>query len=207
MSNGNLIIGAGGHGKVVADALVSAGMPLIGFVDDDPDIIGQQILQFPVLGKIDQWPEFNVEGIVIAIGNNHIRRIIQEKMESQGRPNWITVIHPRATVSKTARLGIGTVVMAGAIVNPDVVIGQHAIINTGATVDHDCVIGDHVHIAPGVHLAGGVQIGNNALIGIGSVIIPGVKVGNDTTVGAGTVIIKDVPSKVTAKGVPARWHD
>lgn len=205
MSKGNLIIGAGGHGKVVADALVSAGMSLIGFVDDDPKITGKKVLNFPVLGKIDQWLEFNAEGIVIAIGNNYIRRSIREKTETQGRPNWITVIHPRATVSNTVKLGIGTVILAGAIVNPDTEIGQHAIINTGATIDHDCKVGDYVHIAPGVHLAGGVQIGDNTLIGIGSAIIPGLHVGNDTTVGAGAVITRDVPASVTARGVPARW--
>lgn len=205
MSKGNLIIGAGGHGKVVADALVSAGMPLIGFVDDDPEIIGQRILRFPVLGKIDQWLEYDFEGTVIAIGNNYIRRSIQERMEIRGRPNWITVTHPKAIVSNTVKIGTGTVILAGAIVNPDSVIGQHTIINTGATVDHDCVIGDFVHIAPGVHLAGGVQIDDNTLIGIGSAIIPGIHVGNDTTVGAGAVITKDVPARVTAKGIPARW--
>ena len=206
MSKGNLIIGAGGHGKVVADAILSAGMPLLGFLDDNPDTIGQQILGYPVLGNIAQWLEFDADGLVIAVGNNRIRRMIQQKLEASAHPNWITVIHPKAIVAASLKVGVGTVVMAGAIVNPDTVIGQHTIINTGATVDHDCVIGDYVHIAPGVHLAGGVTVGNNTLIGIGSAVIPSCQVGEDTTVGAGSVVIKDIPSSVVAKGVPARWN-
>lgn len=207
MSKGNLIIGAGGHGKVVADAMFSAGMPLLGFLDDNPDIIGQQLLGFPVLGMIYQWQEFEADGLFIAIGNNRIRRMIQQKMESIAHPNWITVIHPKAILAGSVKIGIGTVVMAGAIVNPDTVIGQHVIINTGATVDHDCVIGDYVHIAPGGHLAGSVTIGKNTLIGIGSAVIPGCQIGEDTIVGAGSVVVKDVPSGVIAKGVPALWNE
>lgn len=205
MSKGVLIIGAGGHGKVVADALLERGIPLIGFVDDNPNMIGQKILGFPVLGAIDHWLEFDAEGLVIAIGNNHIRHNIQQKLEAMSHPNWIKVIHPKAVVAESAKLGVGTVIMAGAIINPDAVIGQHTIINTGATIDHDCVIGDYVHIAPGVHLAGNVCIGNSTLIGIGSNVIPGCHIGSDTVVGAGTLIIQNIPAGVTAKGIPARW--
>jgi sugar O-acyltransferase (sialic acid O-acetyltransferase NeuD family) len=205
MSKGNLIIGAGGHGKVVADAMRLVGMSLLGFVDDNSDMIGQQLLGFPVLGKISQWQEFDVDGLIIAIGSNHIRHMIQQQVEATGRPNWIRVIHPKAVLAETVKVGSGTVVAAGAIVNPDTVIGRHVIINTGATVDHDCVVGDYVHIAPGVHLAGGVKIGDNTFVGIGGVVIPNCHIGTNATIGAGSVVIKDVPAGVTAKGVPARW--
>ena len=207
MSRGNLIVGAGGHGKVVADALLAAGMKLLGFLDDDLTRMNQVVLGYPVLASSDKWTELNAEGLVIGVGNNHIRQQLQEKIKAIAWPNWIKVIHPRAVVAQTALVGVGTVVMAGAIINPDAVIGEHAIINTGATVDHDCTVGKYVHIAPGVHLAGEVSVGDSAFIGIGSVVLPGCRIGKNAVIGAGAVVINDVPDDVVAKGIPARWDE
>lgn len=205
MTKGNLIIGAGGHGKVIADMMLVQGMPLMGYLDDDPIHLGQQVLGLPVVGRVEQWRDFDPGGLVIGIGDNVVRRDIMQGLSPEANSLWITVVHPRATVAGSARLGTGTVVVAGAVINPKVVIGQHTIINTGATVDHDCVIGDFVHIAPGANLAGDVHVEEGAFLGIGCCVIPGCKIGAWAVVGAGAVVVRDVPPGVTAKGVPARW--
>ncbi|MBZ0319453.1 MAG: acetyltransferase [Anaerolineae bacterium] len=205
MMRGNLIIGAGGHGKIIADLMLSQGMKLIGFLDDNQSLIGQRIFELPVLGKSSEWEKFEPDGIVLAIGDNSIRSKILQKLTSNVMLPWITVVHPKAIVASSVKLGIGTTVMAGAIINCDAVLGDHTIINTGATVDHDCVIGDFVHIAPGVNLAGGVRVNNGAFLGIGSCVIPNCTIGENSVIGAGAVVIRDIPSNAVAKGVPARW--
>lgn len=205
MMRGNLIIGAGGHGKVIADIMLSCGMAVMGFLDDNPFLIGKQILGLPILGNVENWLNFDVEKLVVGIGDNSVRRLIVQRIEQVGSPIWATAIHPRATIANSVVVDIGTVVMAGAVINPDTTLGQHTIINTGATVDHDCEIGNFVHIAPGTHLAGGVHIGDGAMLGIGCSVTPGCNVGQGSIVGAGAVVVCDVPSGVIAKGVPARW--
>jgi sugar O-acyltransferase (sialic acid O-acetyltransferase NeuD family) len=199
-----LIIGAGGHAKVVADCLNQQGVSVMGFVDDNPALKGQALLGLPVLGTITQWEDFQPNGVIIAIGNNALRRKLASQLTS-ATDRWVQAIHPKSVLSPTVRLGAGSLVVAGAVINVDTVIGQHTIINTGATVDHDCVIGDFVHIAPGVNIAGGVYVEDGAFLGIGARVIPGCRIGAGAVIGAGATVIQDIPPHVIAKGIPARW--
>lgn len=202
---GVLVIGAGGHAKVVADILACQGEIVIGFLDDNPDSWGTRRLGLPVLGGIDLFDSHSPGGLVMGIGDNMARQRIVGRLGTAANGLWRSAIHPRSTVASSVRVGSGVVVAAGAVVNPDSVLGDHVIVNTGATVDHDCMIGNYVHIAPGVHMSGGVQVGLGVLIGVGASVAPGKTIGDWAVVGAGAVVVRDVPGRVTAKGVPARW--
>ena len=205
--SGLLVLGAGGHGKVVADILQCAGFTVTGFLDDDPERWDTSCLGLPVLGAIDTYADHDPDGLVLGVGSNRARQLIVDRLGAQADPLWINAIHPRAIIADSVHFKRGIAVMAGAIINPDTVISDHVIINTGATVDHDCIIGDYVHIAPGVHLAGGVKIGEGTFIGIGAAVIPYLSIGKWVTVGAGAAVVHAVPDGVTAKGVPARWQE
>jgi sugar O-acyltransferase (sialic acid O-acetyltransferase NeuD family) len=193
--HGVVVIGAGGHAKVVISTLTACGTPVAAVVDDDDSKWGTEALGTRV-GRIERAQ--GGRGIV-GIGDNAQRR---EMVRALGL-DWQTAVHPAAYVHPSVKLGRGTVVFAGAVVQPDAVIGDHVIVNTGATVDHDCVIGDFAHLAPGVHLAGSVQVGEGAFLGIGSVACPGVRIGRWARLGAGAVAIRDLPDGVVAVGVPA----
>jgi sugar O-acyltransferase (sialic acid O-acetyltransferase NeuD family) len=195
---GVTVIGAGGHAKVVIATLKAAGKKVACIYDDDPEKKGSSILKVKVKGPIPK----KISGpAVIAIGDNLARKELAGKI---GGARWTRVVHPKAIVHRTAKLGPGTVVFAGAIVQPDTRIGAHSIVNTGATVDHDCTLGDFVHVAPGCHLAGGVKADEGVFMGIGSWALPGTKVGAWTIVAAGAGVAQDLPDRVTAVGVPAR---
>jgi sugar O-acyltransferase (sialic acid O-acetyltransferase NeuD family) len=194
--DGVVVIGAGGHAKVLISTLAACGVPVAAVVDDDDTKWGMDA-QGTRVGRIER--EFGGRGIV-GIGDNAQRR----EMAIALGLDWQTVVHPSAYVHPSAKLGRGTVVFAGAVVQPDAVIGDHVIVNTGATIDHDCIVGDYAHLAPGVHLSGAVQVGEGAFLGIGSVVCPGIKVGRWATLGAGGVAIRDVADGVVAVGVPAR---
>jgi sugar O-acyltransferase (sialic acid O-acetyltransferase NeuD family) len=204
--SGILILGAGGHAKVVADILTCQGRYVIGFLDDDPALWGSSSLGLPILGGTQAYVDYAPDGLVIGIGRNQRRQAVVERLGPDADRLWVNAVHPGAIIASSVRLGKGVAVMAGAIINPEAVIGDHAIINTGATVDHDCQIGAFCHIAPGTHLAGNVRIGEGAIVGIGSSAIPGCVVGDWSVIGAGAVIVRDIPGGVTAKGVPARWN-
>jgi sugar O-acyltransferase (sialic acid O-acetyltransferase NeuD family) len=193
---GVVVIGAGGHAKVLISTLTACGVPVAAVVDDDDTKWGTDA-QGTRVGRIE--PRLGGRGIV-GIGDNAQRR----EMAGALSLDWQTVVHPSAYVHPSAKLGRGTVVFAGAVVQPDAVIGDHVIVNTGSTIDHDCVVGDYAHLAPGVHLAGSVHVGEGAFLGIGSVVCPGVKIGRWATLGAGGVAIHDVAERVVAVGVPAR---
>jgi sugar O-acyltransferase (sialic acid O-acetyltransferase NeuD family) len=197
---GPIVVGSGGHAKVVIATARAAGLEITRVVDDDPDRRGTEVLGVPVA-----WPSTLVLAdpdaeVVLAIGNNRVRA----QLAAEARCRFVTIVHPRAIVDPTARLGPGTVVFAGAVIQADAVLGAHVIVNTTASIDHDCVLGDFVHIAPGVHLAGNVRLDTGAFLGIGSVATPGVHVGEWTTVGAGAAVIRNLPAGITAAGVPAR---
>jgi len=203
-----LIVGAGGHAQVVADALQCAskagsiGQP-IGYLDDNPTITGELRLGLPVLGTIDRVSAIEHDALVIAIGNNHIRSKLYKQFQQQGE-SFATVCHPRATIAHNVTLGPGVVIFAGVIVNTGSRIGANTILNTACTIDHHNWIGDHVHIGPGVHLGGDVQIGTGTLVGIGATVMPQRQVGTWSTVGAAALVYYDVPDQVTVIGMPAQ---
>lgn len=194
-----VIIGAGGHGKVIADNAVKNGYTDINFIDDN---LKGYCLGFPVIGTVSEVESFNdgKTDFVIAIGNNNTRKIIAEKYDV----NWATLIHPSAQIAMNVSVGKGTVIMAGAVVNVCATVGKHCIINTNAVVEHDNVIGDYVHISPGVALGGTVNIGSCSHIGLGADVINNVSVCDGCIIGAGAVVVKDIKSSGTYVGVPMR---
>lgn len=200
-----LILGAGGHGKVVADAALETGnWDEVVFLDDawpEKNIIGC----WPIVGNIQElhsWRD-RCKDAVVAIGNNQLRMRLQARLVTDGF-NVVSVIHPAATVSRYATLGVGSVVFAGAVINVDATIGDGAILNTSATVDHDCILGVGVHVSPGAHLGGGTKVGDYSWIGIGASVKHLTSIGSNTIVGAGAVVLGDIPDGVTAIGMPAR---
>ncbi|MEN6414617.1 MAG: acetyltransferase [Veillonellales bacterium] len=202
---GLLIIGAGGHGKVVADTALSMDKwDKIAFLDDRyPEITS--VLNFPILGKVDEYLPFHssYQDVVVAVGDNKLRvELIRRFIDCRFRLPLI--IHPQAFVSRFSDIGHGSVVFAQAAINAGTVVGIGSIINTGATVDHECLLGCGVHVSPGVHIAGQVKIGDYTWLGIGSTIIQQRSLGRNVIVGAGAVIIQDVPNDVTTVGVPGR---
>jgi sugar O-acyltransferase (sialic acid O-acetyltransferase NeuD family) len=203
-----LIVGAGGHGQVVADVLRAAraedpGAPSAMFVDDRPVRLETTIPGCKVAGRLDDVGEIPHDGVIVAIGDNAVRARLFARFEETGE-RFAIARHPRSILAEDVVVGEGTMMCAGVVVNTGTTIGRNVILNTAASVDHHTVVGDHVHIAPGVHMGGEVRIGEGALIGIGATILPRVSVGAWSTVGAGAVVTKDVPPGATVVGVPAR---
>ena len=190
-----IIIGASGHGKVIADIAVKNGYEDIVFLDDNEE--KKECAGFPVVGKTNLAATMDGDKIV-AIGNAEIRERIQNEIET------IVLIHPNASISRRVKIGEGTVIMAGAVINSDTVIGKGCIINTCASVDHDCNIGDYCHIAVGAHVAGTVRIGKGTWVGAGATIINNVDICGNTMVGIGSAVIKSINDPGTYLGVPVR---
>jgi sugar O-acyltransferase (sialic acid O-acetyltransferase NeuD family) len=202
-----LVMGASGHGKVVADAALAASFDVIAFADEDPAKRGLRLLGIEVRAigleeTIRLCRESEAEPVV-AIGSNAARRRVFLALRDSGLEP-ATIVHPAATVAPSASLGAGTVVFAGVVVNPDTTVGENVILNTGATIDHDNHIGSHAHISPGAHLGGTVTVGEGTHVGIGSTIKNNVAVGAWSVIGAGSAVVRDVPDGVVAYGVPAR---
>jgi sugar O-acyltransferase (sialic acid O-acetyltransferase NeuD family) len=195
------VIGAGGHAKVVIATLRESGYTIKAVLDDDPKKVGKDLLGVQVVGPPSQLENLPESRAVVAIGVNSTRKAIAERFP---RTEWVSAVHPTACVHPSVRLGPGTVVFAGAVIQPDTHIGAHCIVNTSASIDHDCLLEDYVHVAPGVNLAGGVRLEQGVFVGIGSAIIPSVTVGCWTVVGAGGVVVRDLAGQSLAIGVPAR---
>ncbi len=202
MCNRLVIVGAGGHGKVIADIALHLGYRTIVFLDDHAE---GTCVGFPILGASTEILRYDdgLTDFVIAIGNNMIRRTIAEKYAV----SWVTLVHPTAVIGSNVQLGEGTVVMAQAVINPCAEIGEHCIINTAAVVEHDNKLGDFVHISPKAALGGTVCIGNGTHIGIGAAVKNNVAICASCTVGAGAVVVKDIIEKGTYIGVPAKLKE
>ena len=194
-----VIIGAGGHGKVIADNAIKNGYENICFIDDEAngDVIG-----FPVVGSLSALSELQDDHteFIIGIGDNAIRKTIAESYDLK----WATLIHPSAQIAKNTHIAQGTVVMACAVVNTCATIGKHCIINTGAIIEHDNVINDYAHISPRATLGGTVTIGTETQIGTGAVVSNNRSVCANCLIGAGAVVVKNITEKGTYVGVPAR---
>jgi sugar O-acyltransferase (sialic acid O-acetyltransferase NeuD family) len=202
--NGLLIIGAGGHGKVVADTALLLGWRNVAFLDDQAAAKGSP-LGLPIVGTLDDLAKQGraFSRAIVAIGDAKLRLDLTDRCRRTGL-EVVSILHPMAFVSKFASIGPGCVAFAQSAINVDATLGAACIVNTGATVDHDCVIGDGVHICPGAHLAGNVRVGDRSWIGIAATIRQGIAIGRDATVGAGAVVIADVVDESTVVGVPAR---
>lgn len=198
--SGLVVVGAGGHAKVVIATARAAGLAIAHVVDDDRARWGGLLLGVPIAGPIGEVLADPRARAVLAIGHNATRR----RLAHAARCRFVSAVHPSAIVDASVQLGDGSVIFAGAIIQPDAVIGAHAIVNTGASIDHDCVLGEAVHVAPGARLAGNVRLGDEAFLGIGAVVIPGIAIGARTIVGAGAAVVRDLPADVIAAGVPAR---
>ena len=192
------IIGASGHGKVVADIAKLNGYDEIVFLDDNEDV--EVCGRYPVVGTIAMVPNIN-SAIIVAIGNGSIRKRIMERFSNKTFP---VLIHPNAVIADGVKIGKGTVIMAGAVVNSDSEIGEGCIINTTSSVDHDCIVGDYVHVAVGAHLCGTVTVGSETWIGAGAIVSNNISIGAGCMVGAGSVVVKDITERGTYMGVPAR---
>ena len=203
-----LILGAGGHGRVVLDILLQArSCQVLGFLDNNKDIHGRRIDGLPVFGGVDDLArvarEQKAVGAIVAIGDNGIRRGIARQVDALDI-ELIRAIHPSATIARNASIGRNVVIAAGAVVCANCQIGDSVILNTGCIIDHQTMIGEGTHICPGVRVAGRVKIEPGVFVGIGATIVPSVTLGCEAIIGAGSVVLEDVPSLATMVGVPAR---
>ena len=200
-----IVLGGGGHAKVLIDTLYSMSVPVLGVVDPDAGKHDQLILGVPVIGNDDFISNYSPTDIQLVNGLGSTkttakRRQIYDKFKNLGY-TFASVIHSAAIVSEYVNKSAGIQVLAGAVIQPGVSLGENTIINTKASVDHDCNIGSHVHLAPGVTISGEVKIEDGTHVGTGAVIIQGVKIGQGCLIGAGAVILSDVPSGKTVVGL------
>ncbi len=190
-----IIIGAGGHSKVIFSTVKMCKQKVLSFCDDNIEKIGKKFLGLPIIGPIGKLKDGDFK-VIIGIGDNRKRKEISEKYKfSYGK-----LIHPFSFVDENVEIGEGSMVFAGSIIQPYCKIGKHVIINTGATIDHDCIIGNYVHIAPGVHICGGCKVEEGVLIGVGSSVLPNIKIGEWSIIGGHTVVAKNIPPNSILKG-------
>ncbi len=203
-----VIVGAGGHGRVVLDILLRAGRhDVVGFLDSNAEIVGRRMDGQLVLGGLDDIPrlrdEMNVQGAIVAIGDNGVRRNYAERIERTGLA-LINAIHPSANIARNVTIGTNCVIAAGALVCAHCQIGDSVILNTGCIVDHESMVGTACHICPGARLAGRVTVESGAFVGIGATVIQNIRIGCEAVIGGGAVVIHEVAPMSTVVGVPAR---
>ena len=197
-----IIIGAGGHGRVIADIAQKLGAyKKISFLNDGD---AEESMGFPIIGKTDEVEKYvKTADIFVAIGDSEVRGSFIEKLLSMGA-NLPTLIHPSAIIGACVEIGAGTAIMAGAVINPCAKLGKGVILNTCSSVDHDCIIGDYCHIAVGVHIAGTVTLGDRVWVGAGATIKNNVEICANCTIGAGAVVVETIQCSGTYIGVPAK---
>lgn len=203
-----IVLGAGGHAKVLINALQLCSVQVLGITDPDSALVGQAVLGVPIIGTDDELQNYSAGEVLLVNGLGSVglplaRRRLFDEYRKLGFA-FATVIHPAAVVGADVEIGEGSQVMAGAVLQPGVCIGKNVIINTRASVDHDCQIGHHTHIAPGTTLSGDVHVGVGSHVGTGVSIVQGVRIGDGSLIGAGSVVLKDLPSGVKAYGCPAK---
>lgn len=202
----SVIIGQGGHSKVVRDLIVADSKnKIVGVFDDKYEslILKDNIYYGPIDAARRMLTMFDDIEYFVGIGSNEVRKKIVEKL---GLPDelYMTLIHPTAVISPGTKIGHGTIIMPQAVINADTEIGRHSIINTGALIEHDNRVGDFVHVSPNATLTGAVEVGVGSHIGAGATVIPNKQIGAWSTIGAGATVIEDIPSFCTAVGIPAK---
>lgn len=203
-----IVLGCGGHSKVLIEALKKRGEKILGIADSKPSKDLKGLNGISLIGNDDAVLEFLPESVLLvnglgSVADTGLRMSIYQNYKTRGY-QFATVIHPSSIIASDVEIGEGSQIMAGAIIQTGTKIGDNVIINTRASVDHDCIIGSHAHVAPGVTLSGGVEVGEGAHIGTGATVIQGVRIGRNTIIGAGSIVIKNMPEGVTAMGVPAK---
>lgn len=199
-----LILGAGGHGKVVAETAIATGKwNTISFLDNNSDL--SEVLDLPVLGGFDSYQDHLgiYKSAFVAIGNNKNRLLWLEKLEKAGY-QIPSIIHPFSVVSNYSEIGLGSIIMPGVVVNANSIISEGCILNTSSTVDHDCMLENGVHVSPGVNVSGTVHIKKCTWLGVGSKVSNNISIGSNVIVAAGSTVIHDIPDNVMVAGVPAK---
>lgn len=203
-----IVLGAGGHAKVLVDALISAGLTVRGLTDAVPAKAGTAVLGVPVLGEDKEVFAFAPDAVRLVNGIGSVRvPVLRRKLfESFKKSGYFfeRVVHASAIIAPDVAMAEGAQIMAGVVLQVGCRIGENVIINTRAAVDHDCVIGNHAHVSPGAILCGNVEVGEGSHIGAGATVIQGVRIGQGCMVAAGAVVIRDIPAGATVAGVPAR---
>jgi sugar O-acyltransferase (sialic acid O-acetyltransferase NeuD family) len=202
-----VIAGAGGHAKVIIEAVRTHGRWIVAALTDP--VIRGEVLGVPVVGTDEELPRLRQQGLaagLVGVGSIRLPTLRVELFQRLREVGFVlpSVYHFRATVSPTAEVGEGTVVLAGAVINAQARVGRNVIVNTGAIIEHDCVIGDHVHVAPRSVVGGGAAIEARVHVGMGAIILQGRRVGEGTVIGAGAVVNRDLPPNTVCVGVPAR---
>lgn len=203
-----IILGGGGHAKVLIEALRASGVTILGITDSDPAKQNTSVMGIPVLGDDAEVERHAPENVLLVNGLGSVeqptvRAAIFDAFVARGY-SFATVVHPSAVVASDMRMDKGVQIMAGAVIQPGCAIGANTVVNTHTTVDHDCNLAGHVHLAPGAVLSGGVTVGEATHVGAGTTIIQGVRLGARVLIGAGSLVTQDMPDGVTAYGIPAK---
>ena len=194
-----IIIGAGGHGKVIADIVEKSGDKVFCFLDDG--IEETEIFGYPVLGKSDCCKNFKDKEVFVAVGNNFIRKKLVSELAGM---RFYTAIHPDAVISRGVEIGEGSCIMAGCVINASATIGNHVIVNSGSIIEHDCVLADFVHISPGAVLCGTVTVGESTHVGAGVTVRNNTDITSETVIGVGAAVVSNIVEPGTYCGVPAK---